>query len=64
MVTTPLNHNYHARRLKLADPRVVEKYLPYLYSAMQDHDIFQKMEDIHNVAIYSLTEITIERGGG
>ena len=28
---------------------------------MKDHDLFQRMKDIHKVAIYPLTEIIIDR---
>ena len=64
MVTTPPTSQppfYHARQLKMTDPRVVEKYITYLHSSMQYHDLFQSMEDIHKIEIYPLIERTIDR---
>ena len=44
----------HARKLKLSDPRVVEKYCTYLHSSMRDHDLFQRMDDLHRRTVYPL----------
>ena len=57
----PQKHFYHARRLNIIDPRVVGKYITYLHIAMQDHDIFHRIGDIHKVVIYSLRDIVIDR---
>ena len=47
--------NPNARRLKLtSDPKVVNKYLTYLHSSMRDHNIFQRMDDVHRQAVYPL----------
>ena len=39
-----------ARRLKLNDPRVVQKYLTFLYHEMDKHDLFHRMDSIHKRA--------------
>lgn len=49
----PLLHP-QARRLKLQDPRVVEKYLTYLHSAFREHNLFAKMDALHAQAVYPL----------
>ena len=52
---------FHARRLKITDPRVVEKYLTYLHCAMKDHDLFRQMDEIHKDARCPLTPRIIDR---
>ena len=49
-----------ARRLKLDDPRVVEKYLTYLHSSMKDHNLFQRMDLLHSKTVYPLPQHLIE----
>ena len=36
-----------ARRLKLNDPRIVNRYISLLLESMHQHDLFQKMNDLH-----------------
>ena len=52
---------FHARRLKITDPRVVEKYLTYLHCAMKDHDLFRQMDEIHKDTRCPLTTRIIDR---
>ena len=49
-----------ARRLKMVDPRVVDKYLTYLHSSMQDNDLFARMEDIYKYSTYPLSSRIID----
>ena len=49
-----------ARRLKLIDPRVVEKYLTYLHCSMRDNDLFHRMDELHRDAIFPLSQRLIE----
>ena len=51
----PLLH-HNARRLKLNDPRVVTKYLSYLHAAMKDHNLFERMDSLHQRTVYPLTD--------
>ena len=57
----PQPHFFHARKLKITDPRVVSKYLTYLHCAMKDHDLFQRMDDIHRDACYPFSERLMDR---
>ena len=36
-----------ARRLKLNDPRVVKRYIIYLRTAMKQHDLFNRMNELY-----------------
>ena len=45
-----------AKRLKLCDPRIVQKYLDHLLAAMTDNDLFQRMNDLHNHATTHFSE--------
>ena len=45
---------HFARRLKLNDPRVAAKYLTYLHSAMMEHDVFYRMDNLHRRTVYPL----------
>ena len=52
----PQINTYRARRLRLEDPRVVQKYQDYLYQAMVDQDLFYRMEIIHRATTYPLPQ--------
>ena len=39
-----------ARRLKLADPRVVNKYIDILHQSMLEHGLFARMDNVHRRA--------------
>ena len=45
----------NARKLKLDDPRVVEKYCTYLHSSITEHNLFQQMDDLHRRTVYPLS---------
>ena len=49
-----------ARRLKLTDPRVVEKYLIYLHCSMRDNDLFNKMDELHRATVFPLSQRLID----
>ena len=52
----PQINTYLARRLRLEDPRVVQKYQDYLFEAMEEHDLFYRMEIIHRATVYPLPQ--------
>ena len=43
------------RRLKMMDPRVVDKYPAHLHISMRDNDLFSKMDELHQQAVHPLT---------
>jgi len=49
-----------ARKLKLTDPRVVEKYLTHLHCAMEEHDLFHRMDQLHRESTYPLSPRLVE----
>ena len=49
-----------ARRLKLDDPRVVEKYLTYLHCSMKEHNLFERMDLLHSQTVYPLPQHLID----
>ena len=51
---------YDARRLKLSDRRVVEKYLTHLHTACQEHDLFNRMNMLHSYQTYPLPQHVID----
>jgi len=44
-----------ARRLKLHDPRIVNRYLELLYTSMINNKIYQRMNLLHSHTVYPLT---------
>ena len=44
-----------ARRLKLSDPRVVERYTTRLHEACEEHNIYQRMHNLHTHSNYPHT---------
>ena len=58
--TPPQPHFFNTRRLKLDDPRVVARYLTYLHSSMQDHDLFNRMNELHTASRYPLPQYLID----
>ena len=56
----PQSKFFSARRLKLEDPRVVEKYLSYLHSAMKDQDLFHRINELHTSTTLPLSQRLIE----
>ena len=45
----------NARKLKMRDPRIVEKYLHLLHTAFLKHDMYYRMDEIHSVTMGPLT---------
>ena len=56
----PQPSTYLARRLKLEDPRVVKRYLDLLSTTMDQHDLFRRMDTLHNAALIQPTDRIIE----
>ena len=46
----------YARRLKLNDPRVIKKYIEILDESMRHHDLYRRMDNIHQQAAIHLSE--------
>ena len=42
----------HARRLKLEDPRVVQKYNDEMHILLQKHQVYERINHIHDTATY------------
>ena len=49
-----------ARKLKLDDPRIVDKYLTHLHCSMKEHDLFHRMDVLHRNVTHPLTLRQIE----
>ena len=45
-----------ARRLKLNDPRIVRKYLEHLHQAIEDADMYQRMNTLHARTVHPLPQ--------
>jgi hypothetical protein len=45
-----------ARRLKLNDPRIVRKYLEHLHKAIEDADMYQRMNTLHARTVHPLPQ--------
>ena len=55
----PIVHHL-ARRLKMDDPRVVDRYLEYLHEAFIEHDLFQRMNVLHINTVFPLS-VTMQK---
>ena len=51
---------YQAGRIKLLNPRVVKRYLDYLYNEIHSHDLFYRMNKVHRSATFPLSQNLIE----
>ena len=49
-----------SRRLKLADPRVVARYITHLHCVTNDNDIFYRMDLHHKATVYPLIQHLID----
>jgi hypothetical protein len=52
----PPHTNPAARRLKLNDPRIVKKYLEHLHNAIEDADMYQRMNTLHARTVHPLPQ--------
>ena len=50
-----------ARRLKLHDPRTVDKYLTLLHDSMSEKNIYFRMNLLHSQTVYPLPEELVGR---
>ena len=55
----PIVHHL-ARRLKMDDPRVVDRYLEYLHEAFIEYDLFQRMNVLHINTVFPLS-VTMQK---
>ena len=56
----PAPVHVNARRLKLSDPRVVEKYLTFLHYECDKHNIYQRMNRVHQFKSFPLPQCVID----
>ena len=50
----------NARRLKLSDPRVVERYLSYLHMKCVEHNVYSRMDAVHQYNFSPLPQFVID----
>ena len=56
----PAPVHFNARRLKLSDPRVVERYLTFLHYECEKHNIYQRMDRVHKFTSFPLPQAVID----